>query len=268
MAINNNLETFKRDMWEAAIIEAYKEASIAEMITIAPSSVEGKSAIFHVMNVGGLKDYDGQVDIDEVLAPTAIELVYDQKKYWAIQVDDVNNIQLHADLMLPTANNLGHQIKKAVETAVFEEAAAKAGKKITGKTINTPEEAYDHLVDMAVALDEKNVPAEGRYVVCSPAFIALLQKDSRVLAYSGQAVMPNGIVNMEVAGLQIVKSNNLPEGTAIAIQKDAVVLGVQLEKTEAYRSHDAFADVMRGLCVFGVKAVKEDNIVVLQYTIA
>lgn len=255
----NNLE-FRKEVWEQGIIEAYKEASIAEVITLKPSSVEGKCAVFHIANHNTeLKDYAGVVEADALQEPTAIELFYDKRKYWAKAIDDVVKVQMAADLMLPEVNAIGHQIKKELETAVFKAAKAEAEAEVIG---TSDEDLYDVIVNMGVKLDEANVPAEGRYVIVSPAMMAKLQKDTRVLAYHGAPIMANGISQIEVDGMIVVKSNNAEIGNnIICIQKDAIALGVQIDKMESYRSQDAFADVVRGLIVYGLAVVRPANIV-------
>ena len=255
----NNLE-FRKEVWEQGIIEAYKENAITEAITLKPSSVEGKCAVFHIANHGvGLKDYEGVVEADTLVEPSRIELFYDKRKYWAKAIDDVVKVQMAADLMLPEVNAIGHQIKKELETAVFKAAKQNAASEVIG---TSEEDLYDVIVNMGVKLDEANVPAEGRYVIVSPATMAKLQKDTRVLAYHGAPIMANGISQIEVDGMVVVKSNNAEIGNnIICIQKDAIALGVQIDKMESYRSQDAFADVVRGLIVYGLAVVRPENIV-------
>ena len=265
MAGNANLENFenlkfRKEVWEQGIMEAYREASIVEAITIAPASVEGKCAVFHIANHNAaLKDYAGVVEADALQEPSRIELFYDKRKYWAKAIDDVVKVQMAADLMLPEVNAIGYQIKKELETAVFKEAKLKAKSEVIG---TAQEDLYDVIVNMGVKLDEANVPQEGRYVIVSPAMMAKLQKDTRVLAYHGAPIMANGISQIEVDGMVVVKSNNAEIGNnIICMQRDAIALGVQIDKMESYRAQNAFADVVRGLIVYGLAVVRPENIV-------
>ena len=55
--------TFKRELWESAIIEAFKEISVADLVTKKPTSVQGSKAIFNTATLAnGLQDYTGTVD--------------------------------------------------------------------------------------------------------------------------------------------------------------------------------------------------------------
>ena len=126
MAGNANLENFenlkfRKEVWEQGIMEAYREASIVEAITIAPASVEGKCAVFHIANHNAsLKDYTGVVEADALQEPSRIELFYDKRKYWAKAIDDVVKVQMAADLMLPEVNAIGYQVKKELEDKIAE----------------------------------------------------------------------------------------------------------------------------------------------------
>ena len=75
------IENFKPEVLENALIEAYREVSIVDQITMKPSKVEGKLARFNVLAAGQIKDYQGQVEPDAVVT-TVIDLVYNKKKYY------------------------------------------------------------------------------------------------------------------------------------------------------------------------------------------
>lgn len=66
------------------------------------------------------------------------------------------------------------------------------------------------LYDAAATLDEKNVPAEDRFVIVSPTtYYALVQDDKLINRDFGQNGSYSDGSIMRVAGLQIVKSNNV-----------------------------------------------------------
>ena len=251
------IENFKAVVLEEALILAHKEISIAEEFCAIPSKVEGKTARFNVLEAGQIKYYEGNVEADQV-ETTAIDLVYDKKKYYAVKVDDADACMLAGDVLVPMANSLAHQLKKAVETEVLAEAVN------AGVAQQGAGQLYEDIVDAGVKLDENNCPAGERYVIMRPADVARLVKDERMIAYYGGRVLENGIVEgAEIDGMKIVKSNACPEGKVIVMHKGAVGMGIVLEKTEAMRGEHAFEDIIRGLCVFGVKALRPKDIVVI-----
>lgn len=268
------LDSFKPELWEKALLTQFKGNCVAEVLTLAPTSVEGSCAHFNTASVAvGIKDYTGTVDAEDV-ETSALELYYDQQKYWAVKLDDVEKVQLAANVMMPVINDLVYGIKKVVDTAIFKEGADNAANKIgtaaAKKQITTPEQAYNYIVELNTKLDTKDVPTEGRYIVAAPEFIALLQRDTRVLAYNaGVSVLNNGIMQgLDIAGCKVVKSNNVPAGTALVMYNKAIAFGKQIDKQEAYRDQGSFSDIVRGLIKYGVKCVRPEAIAVLHYAIA
>lgn len=264
--------TFKPSIWESAIMEDFATISLVEAVTTAPTSVEGKEAIFNVLGDIAIKDYTGEVNFDE-LTTTSVTLIYDQKKYFAVKVDDVDKIQAKGELMQPAVRKASQAIKKAIDTLVFAEMAkgAKAGNKIGSssaqKNVATPEDAYNYVVDMGTKLDENDVPEGQRFVIARPEFINLLAKDKRVI--DNAQVLDNGIVQgMDVNGMVVCKSNNVPANTVLALTKEATGFGKEIEKTEALRLESAFADGVRGLFVYGTKTLRDNGIVTLTYKLA
>ena len=265
--------TFKKSLWESALIESYKGISVAEVITKKPSSVEGQKAIFNVATLtNGLQDYTGSVSWEDVNT-TSIELIYDKSKYFAFAVDDVDKVQLAGDVMLSVANDQAYAIKDTIDVAVFGEAVkgAKAGNVIgsvaTKKTITTPEDAYNYIVDLGTNLDNNKVPVVGRFVIAKPEFVNLLAKDKRVL--DNTIILPSGVVQgMEVNGMQIIKSANCPANQVIALHNSAVGCGKQIDEVEAMRLQTAFKDGVRGLVQYGVKTLQGEGIAVLNYSLS
>lgn len=252
------IENFKPEVLENALIEAYREVSIVDQITMKPSRVEGKLARFNVLAAGQIKDYEGTVEPDAVVT-TVIDLVYNKKKYYAVAVDDADACMLQADVLMPMADQLAYQLKKVIEADVFAEAVLGAKSKVAPTA-----DIYADIVAAGVKLDEANVPAGGRFVIMRPADAAKLAKDDRVIAHHGNAVLANGIVEgMNVNGMQVVKCNNVPEGKIVVMHKDAVGFGQLLEKTEAIRGEHAFEDIVRGLAVYGCKTLRAEGIAVI-----
>ena len=68
------------------------------------------------------------------------------------------------------------------------------------------------IFDAAQALDEKNVPETGRYIFLRPAEYNLLAQNVNLINqwYGGQGAISEGTI-LKVAGVQVVKTNNLPK---------------------------------------------------------
>ena len=81
----------KKDLFEAGLISAFKEVSVAEAITVKPSRVDGKTITFTKMGNVALHDYTGTIAEDSI-ETTAITMLMDKKKYFAVAVDDADKV--------------------------------------------------------------------------------------------------------------------------------------------------------------------------------
>ena len=262
-----SVESFKKNLWESAILESFKGICVADAVTVAPSRVDGVKAIFNTVSLAtGVQDYVGSVSY-EGIDTVAKEIVFNKKKYFAYKLEDVDAIQLAGDVMMPLANDMAYDLKRIVDGAVFAEAVESAKNKFESETIDAVEKSYDNIVDLGTALDEEDVPENDRFVICRPEYANILAKDKRVIDNAN--VLPNGIVQgMDVNGMQVVKTTACPKGKVIVMHKSAIGYGKQLEKLEALRLESSFSDAVRGLLVFGVEALRPEAIATMDYTIA
>ena len=262
----------KKDLFEAGLISAFKEVSVAEAITVKPSRVDGKTITFTKMGNVALHDYTGTIAEDSI-ETTAITMLMDKEKYFAVAVDDADKVFATAELLIPVANEGAYAMKEDVETAILGEAVkgAKVGNVIgtdsAKKAIAKPEEVYDYIVQMGTLLDNEKVPVMNRFVIARPEVVNMLCKDARVLAHANQQVLPNGITAIDVNGMTVVKNNFVPANTVVAMHNSAVGFGKAIDEVETYRSQSAFADVIRGLVIYGLKTLRPEAISVLHYSI-
>jgi len=128
---------------------------------------------------------------------------------------------------------------------------------------------YDQIADMAVKLDEANVPAEDRFLVIPMwAHGHLLKSDDFTSASAlGDEVKVKGFIG-EVLGFKVYKSNNVPNtaGTKFKIlggHPMAITFAEQIVSVEGYRPEARFSDAVKGLHVFGIKVVQPSALVCL-----
>tara|TARA_R110002124_G_C8870493_1_gene507713 strand:+ start:188 stop:1153 length:966 start_codon:yes stop_codon:yes gene_type:complete len=129
------------------------------------------------------------------------------------------------------------------------------------------------LSKLSLVLDEAEVPEEGRYVVVSPRFMELLARtDSKLLSSDynqGEGGLKNGLVmNGKLRGFSIYKTNNCPKHTTstgdliIAGHMSAVATVSCIDKIEKIRAEGTFADIVRGLHVYGRGVVRPESLAV------
>jgi hypothetical protein len=139
---------------------------------------------------------------------------------------------------------------------------------------------------MARLLDQQNVDRDGRWIVVDPVFVELLNdENSKLLSndFAGRQdagdILRNGrVVDGLIRGFRVYVSNNLPiigtgPGTAatggsstnygaiLAGHDSAVATAEQINKVESYRDTDSFADVVRGMHLYGRKILRPEALV-------
>ena len=250
MAVTN----FIPQIWEARLMAKFHERSVGQLITTAPSKIEGNKIIFNKVSDIALKDYEGTVNFDD-LTTSKVELPMDVKKYWAFKVDDVDAVQAAGNLIDPHVSEAGYGLQEATDKLILDEAL-KTSHTVTG------EKAYDIIVKANTKLNKNKVPKAERFVVVNAEALEELHLDARFVA--NYTVLENGIIEgAKINGVQLVFSEELNAGkfAIVVLHKSAIGFGKQLEETEARRLQNAFADGVRGLQVCGVKTLREEAVV-------
>lgn len=141
---------------------------------------------------------------------------------------------------------------------------------------------------MGRLLDQQNVDKQGRWVVIDPVMMeVLMDEDSRFLNadYGDSGALRNGLVLNNWNSFRVYVSNNLPKvgtgpgttgtgaqstnyGVIVAGHDSAVATAEQINKTETYRDPDSFADIVRGMHLYGRKILKPEAITVARYNLA
>ena len=141
---------------------------------------------------------------------------------------------------------------------------------------------------MARLLDQQNVDSTGRWLVIDPVLMEVLRdEDSRLLNadFGDSGALRNGLVLNNFHGFRVYVSNNLPKvgtgpgttgvanqnanfGVIVAGHDSAVATAEQINKTETLRDQDSFADVVRGLHLYGRKILRPEALTTAKYNLA
>ena len=141
---------------------------------------------------------------------------------------------------------------------------------------------------MGRLLDQQNVDKAGRWVVIDPVMMeVLMDEDSRFLNsdFGDSGALRNGLVIPNWNGFRVYVSNNLPSigtgssttgtsaqqvnyGVIVAGHDSAVATAEQINKTESYRDPDSFADIVRGMHLYGRKILRPEALVNARYNLA
>jgi hypothetical protein len=139
---------------------------------------------------------------------------------------------------------------------------------------------------MSRLLDQQNVDTNGRWLVLDPVFIEVLKdEDSRLFDSDfGGTGLQNGLILNNLHGFKVYQSNNLPAvgtgpsntgtnsstdyGVIVAGHSSSVATAEQINKTETYRDPDSFADIVRGMHLYGRKILRPEAIATCKYHLA
>lgn len=161
---------------------------------------------------------------DLLLASTFIANLDEAKNHY-----DVRSVY-SKEMGIALANQMDKHILQTIvqaataTTATVTGEADMVGKVITDADSDTNADSLiQSIFDAAQALDEKNVPEDNRYIVVKPAQYYLLANSSKAqnadFNNQGNGSTASGRV-LDVAGMRVLKSNNLPTtdvtGTGVA----------------------------------------------------
>ena len=268
MAITN----FIPEVWSASILEALR----AKLVFPSLGNRDYEGDIREAGDTVHITGYDDvtvkkytrgtNITVDAVTDANKGTLTIDQSDYFAFKVNDLDKVQAKADLTGNFTNSAAYNMALNVEkyiSGLMDKAATAPAKTIS---VTTPSDAYLAVVEARKQLDKQNVPTEGRWIVVSPDFYALLLQDSRFIegTEAGHNTLLNGVVG-SVSGFTVVESNNVPtvsgkpsKQSIIAGTNAATTFAQQVNKVEAMRMQDDFADMVRGLDLYGGLVVRPE----------
>jgi len=238
-------------------------------------SGQGDKVVIRTVPAVTINDYAGSITTQE-LTTAKVELLIDKAKYYSFKVDDVLAAQADINMLEAASSDAAEGMRVAVETQVLSGVVTGATT-IGAQTTITAGNILTSILDQAKALDELNIPEEGRFIVLSPEFVSLLKQSELRQAYlTGDDTSPlrNGKVGV-VDRFTVYQSNMLytPGSGAdsgythvLAGHPKAISFASQFTNTETVRMESTFGDQVRGLKVFGSKVVTPDALVVGKWT--
>ena len=288
------------EIWSGKLLEKFYASTVLAAIsnTAYEGEIKNQGDTVHIRTKPTItiNDYlaDGGIVVERP-SSNIIDLLINKGKYFATILDDVMETQSDINLLGIWSDDASQQMKIKIDTDVLlgilgtADAAnrgATAGKisaglnlGVTGTPIamstltGTPASSVsvlDVLLRLGQALDEQNIPEEGRWAVIPTwASAKIKQSELRQAYLSGDSVsmLRNGRLGM-VDRFTIYVSNLLPKGPvtgppALAAAEWVMYAGhahgltfaSQVAKVETLRSEHTFGQILRGLQVFGYKVV-------------
>ncbi len=238
-------------------------------------SGQGDKVIIRTVPAVTINDYAGTVTNQDLTTGT-VEMLIDKAKYYSFKIDDVLKAQADINLLEAASGDAAEGMRIAVETDVLSSVIGDATTTGSQTTI-TSSNILSEILELSQALDELNIPEEGRFIVLSPEFVSMLKQSELRQAYltgDGTSPLRNGQVGM-VDRFTVYQSNMLhtpASGTdagythVLAGHPKAISFASQFTNTETVRLETTFGEAVRGLKVYGSKVVNPDCLCVGKWT--
>jgi len=271
-----SVATFVPEIWSGKLLTAFdKKLVYADLVN---RDYEGEIAqagdtvrINAVGDVTIAPYVPGTTEIEPETLDTADQvLVVDQAHYFAFEVDDVDQRQAKGGLVTEATRRAGHNLADIVDQFIVDLYAGVDGANaLSTVDCSDGDKAYTMLLAMRTACEEADIPTDGRWCVVPPWVVGHLLDNPKFVANPALAQTGANLLNGQVgraAGFDIYESNNNPLITGDdylvwAGVKPAMTMAQQINDVEAHRSHKHFADVVRGLLLYGAKLVRPNAIV-------
>lgn len=261
---------FVGEVWAAALLEAYHEgAVVTPLVTRDYEGEATKGNTVHITSITTptIVDYKaaGRTINPQDLADTQVDLLIDQEKAFGFNVDDVDRVQA-AGSFEPVTADAGAALVEDAESYVLGLMVANGTTDNGGAVVlDSASKAYSALKTMRTSLSKAKVPASQRIAVCNPDFTALLLDEASKLTSVNTAgtdgALRDAIIG-RVLGFTVVESAllNPSKPTCVGFHKGGVAYVNQIAETEALRHQTKFADIVRGLHVYGAKVIRATSV--------
>jgi len=252
-----SIKDFIPSIFSASVLRGYEKASIFANVISRDYSGE-------ISNVGDrvrvpkigpveIRDYEKGTPIDyNEIDGSFLDVVVDKAKYWGLRAEDVDQLQSAPAFLDGATKNASYALRDEIDKYSAEILTTGAGTKLYEKN---PYDS-DHIslfTELAMVLDEQNVPRGSRFVIIPPSVLRRLTLSIISAGTPNEKPLSEGYI-AKIAGFDTYLSNNLvktPTGVkVIAGVRESATHILQLAKTEALRDKDSFSDLVRGLAVY------------------
>ena len=201
------------------------------------------------------------------LAPTSLDLVIDQKKFFAFKINDVAQVQSNTDIMEAHLRNAKKAIEEVQDAYLLSlhtnvPSTNTVGSESAAVTLDKTT-IYSKVVELALCLKNSDAVTTGTrpWVVINPTVESYLLQSSEFIGAHNVAdeTLREGAIG-RIAGMDVLVSTNLTAVSqkyyVLAGTNDAITFASQLAKIESLRDQNSFSDLVRGLYLYGAKVVQ------------
>ena len=257
-------QTFKPEVWAELTNRNLNKQLVFG--TLANRNYEGKienmGSSVRVPSIGSVTvgDYTG-ADITFQEDTGAYQTININKaKYFALKMDDVDKAQAIPGVIEALTDQAIYEMADVVDTELAK-LYAKCKSKVAG-VIGT-DKVSDKIIDLAVKMDEDNVPTANRWLVISPEIYGQLIKEVPTISKGENTLGINQSYFIgSWGGFTIYKSNNVQRTAkkyhCMAGVSAGLTLAMQINKMEAGRFEKSFGEYVKGLQLFGCDVMETE----------
>ena len=263
-----SIKNYIPELWNVAMMDDFQKAHVFGKVCRckidAPITKRGQTV--HIVGIGDIDigDYTGADITMQSLDDAGVTLKIDQAKYFDFTVDDVDALQANGNLMGEATRKATYKLKDTADSKINTVMVAGAGLSTTAEGTMDVTAIISNTAEMALALDEKDVPDEEQWIIIPKwANTKLLVAG----VYHAQDLKGNinGFVT-NVLGIDLYKSSNVGATAPLAGAYGAVAYAEQIIETVAFSPEKRFGDALKGLHVYGVKVVKPNELCLGDWT--
>jgi hypothetical protein len=220
---------------------------------------------------------------DDIVTAQALEddqliLVLDKANRFSFRVDDIEKKISHMNWMSLATDSAAYSLKQAYDTEVLNYMSTQAlaanvvGTALAPVNTSVADDLLDMMSHLSTKLTLQDVPEENRWLVLSPEAMEVLAKaESKLLNADfngGVADLRNGLVSTgKLRGFNIHMTNNAPkdaEGNFVLMagHMSAVATATAITNTETLRDNNRFADIVRGMHVYGRQVIRPESLAI------
>lgn len=188
-------------------------------------------------------------------------ILINKAKYFALKMDDVDAAQAIPGVIETLTDQAIYEMADVVDTELAK-LYTKCKSKVAG-VIGT-DKVSDKIIDLAVKMDEDNVPTANRWLVISPEIYGQLIKEVPTISKGENTLGINQSYFVgSWGGFTLYKSNNVQRTTkkyhCMAGISAGLTLAMQINKMEAGRFEKSFGEYVKGLQLFGCDVMETET---------
>ena len=269
-----SVASFIPEIWNASLWLEFREQAVAA--GLVNRTYEGNARVGNKVTINqatdiAIKDYAdaGRTTTPDDVATDSQTLLIDQEKNFDFLVDDIDRRQAAGSMDVYT-QSAGLALAEDADKFILSvaEAGALGANAATGAAATTGAEAFDILNDLRKRLNKQKAPRAQRVAFVNAEFSHLLLNADAKLTKADESGDTRGLRDAflgRILGMDVYESENLPEVDAqqvVAFWQPSVAVVSQIppDGVEAMRDVDVFADRLRGLHVYGCRAIRPNAI--------